>query len=178
MRTLFLVVAFVLVSLFGLAQELATVACARGLTLSDCEVGKETVRLALRQLDVHFSEWRWVVVSSPTWQEVSLSLGADPQAPAFTLLATHTSYIEYRLIHEFPPVDEALLNFTKRTGIDRLRWVLAHESGHIFCHTRDEREAEDAGKRIEFGSRKNRTYARVCGRRRGHEVTVAEEAAK
>ena len=86
MRVLFLALAFVFVNQFGIAQNLPTVACAAGLSPKDCDLGKATVRLALRQLDVPFPEWRWVAVPSSSWEAVSRSLRSNPNAPAFTLL--------------------------------------------------------------------------------------------
>lgn len=50
--------------------------------------------------------------------------------------------------------DVELLALTPLKGVPRLKWVLAHDYGHIACQTRDEKKAERAAGHLQYGKRK------------------------
>jgi len=106
---------------------------------------------SLADLHIKVNEWRWVVVPSSHWAQTARSFGVKPTVPAFTSFAISTTYIESNLLFLDTRIDENLQRYTRLEGRDRLRWVLAHESGHIVCKTSDERKAEGAGKKIASG---------------------------
>jgi hypothetical protein len=49
------------------------------------------------------------------------------------------------LIDDGGKVDAEMTRYTSLTGEDRLKWVLAHELGHLLCHTADQEVAEKVG---------------------------------
>ncbi len=138
----------------SIASPKANVLCGTGYKESDCQLLSGTLRLSLEQLRLSIPGWRWVVVSRSRWDEVAKSFGIDPKIPAFSSLGIHTTYLDDSLFSLQSPVDERLQSFTLRTGYDRLRWVIAHESGHILCNTSDERKAARAAGRLEYGAGK------------------------
>jgi hypothetical protein len=140
---------FLLASLACHGQGLASVNCGEGLSKDECGLATGTVRLALQQLNDPIQDWRWVVVPAYRWAKVSESFERNPASPAFTVLDGRVTYVEDVLIFNSQRIDEGLQLYSRRTGIDRLRWVLAHEAGHIVCNSHSERVAEDAAKRLE-----------------------------
>lgn len=164
-RFLFLVLAFGLVLLaqaqrFASAPDIAPsriesafIVCGIGFGPSDCQLATGFMRLALNDLKVDIPGWRWVVVPSRQWKETALSFGVKPSVPAFSIPSAGVTYVLSDLVIPSQKVDENLLSYTSRTGTSRLRWVLAHESGHILCQTSNDSKAEAAARRIEAGSR-------------------------
>lgn len=130
------------------------VLCADGFSTDGCQIATSRVHVALRQLSVSIPGWRWIVVTADNWQAVATSFGLSPNSPAFSSLAIHSTYIKASLVVPDLRGDENLQIYSSRSGIGRLRWVLAHESGHIVCNTADESKAEAAAGRIEFGNKK------------------------
>jgi hypothetical protein len=128
--------------------------CGSGYQGSDCQLLTGILRLNLNQLRLTIPGWRWVVVSRSRWDEVAKSFGVDPEVPAFSSLGIHTTYLDDSLFTMQASANERLQSFSSRGGYDRLRWVIAHESGHILCNTSDERKAAKAAGRLEFGSGK------------------------
>jgi hypothetical protein len=127
--------------------------CGSGFTSGDCRVVSGILQLALRDLRVQVSGWRWVIVPSTNWRQTTLSFGVNSDVPAFSSFAVNTTYIESQLVTLDQRTDEHLQDYTKLSGLPRLRWVLAHESGHILCRTPDDTKAESAGKRLTSGNR-------------------------
>jgi len=128
--------------------------CGTGYKDSDCRLLTGVLRLSLDQLRLRIPGWRWVVVSRSRWDEVAKSFGIDPRVPAFSSLGIRTTYLDDSLFLMQASADERLQSFSTRGGYDRLRWVIAHESGHILCNTGDESKAARAAGRLEFGSKK------------------------
>jgi hypothetical protein len=149
------------------AQTQAIVKCGDGLSESECKLASATVGRALGELEFPVEGWRWVVVPSSEWEKVRRAFGSKSESPAFTVLAVRTTYVDGSLVFPSARDEERLLSYSKRTGTDRLRWVLAHETGHILCNSNDERVANDAAGRLEFGAHQVRTAASVCGARIG-----------
>jgi hypothetical protein len=135
-----------------LVHSKPNVVCGTGYKDSDCHLVSGVLRLNLDRLRVSIPGWRWVIVSRSQWDEVAKSFGVDPKVPAFSSLGVHTTYFDDSLLTLNSGVDERLQAFTSRTGYARLRWVIAHESGHILCNTSDERKAAQAAGRLEFGA--------------------------
>jgi hypothetical protein len=133
--------------------EPAYIVCGTGFVQSECQLASGFVRLALNDLRVDIPGWRWVIVPSSQWKQTALSFGVKPTVPAFSSLSIGTTYVLADLVLPNQRVDENLLSYSSRTGASRLRWVLAHESGHIVCRTSDDRKAEAAAGRIEGGKR-------------------------
>jgi hypothetical protein len=129
------------------------IVCGSGFTSSDCRFRSGILQIALRDLRVEIPGWRWVIVATANWRQTAQSFGVDPGVPAFSSFAVSTTYIESRLVTLEQRTDEQLQGYTKLSGMPRLRWVLAHESGHILCQTASEAKAETAGKRLTSGNR-------------------------
>ena len=132
--------------------EPAIIVCGTGFSQGDCQLARGFVQLALSDLKVTIPGWRWVVVPSTQWKQTALSFGLKPTVPAFSNLSVGATYIISDLVLPSQRLDENLLSYTSRTGARRLRWVLAHESGHIVCRTSVESKAEAAARRIEGGN--------------------------
>ena len=137
-----------------IASPKLNVLCGAGYKDADCDFLTRALRLNLEQLHLRIPGWRWVVVRRSGWDEVARSFGIDPKIPAFSSLGIHTTYLDDSLFSLQVGIDERLQSFSSRTGYDRLRWVIAHESGHILCNTGDERKAAKAAGRLEFGAGK------------------------
>ncbi len=133
--------------------EPAYVVCGTGFGNGDCQLATGFMRVALNDLKVNIPAWRWVVVPASQWKRTALSFGVKPSVPAFSSPSVGATYVLADLVFPSQRPDENLLYYTARTGANRLRWVLAHETGHIVCHTSDESKAEGAAKRIESGNR-------------------------
>jgi hypothetical protein len=133
--------------------EPAYIVCGTGYSPSDCQLASGFMRLALSDLRVNIPGWRWVVVPSAQWKQTALSFGVKPSVPAFSSLSVNATYVLSDLVIPTQRTDENLLSYTSRTGTSRLRWVLAHESGHIVCRTSDDKKAEAAAQRIQAGNR-------------------------
>ena len=133
--------------------ETPLVVCGTGFTTGDCHLASGILRAALHDLKIEVPAWRWVVVRVSQWKQTAESFGVKPEVPAFSNFAVSTTYIEATLVVPDQRTDENLQRYTQRNGRARLRWVLAHESGHIVCRTFDDRRAEAAGKRILAGNR-------------------------
>ncbi|HZQ92608.1 MAG TPA: hypothetical protein VFA60_12500 [Terriglobales bacterium] len=132
----------------------ALVVCAGGVAPADCELNRERVRRALRQLrlDGGFGGnwWRYVVVDEAGWRQTLRQFGVERHVPAFTALPVRTTYLNLALLSTDGRVDEALQPFGDRAVI--LERVLAHEAGHVLCRTHRESLAENAGARLRYGS--------------------------
>ncbi len=129
------------------------IVCGSGFSDADCGLATGIVRLALEDLRSAIPEWRWVVVPETHWAAVATSFRIKPTTPAFSSLTIHTTYVEASLVLPAQRIDENLQSYSRLRGKERLRWVLAHESGHILCQTSDEGIAEAAAKKIEYGNR-------------------------
>ena len=130
----------------------AYIVCGTGFSQSDCQLAKGFVQHALTDLKVTIPGWRWVIVPASQWRQTALSFGLKPSVPAFSNFSVGATYVIADLVLPSQRMDENLLSYSSRTGTSRLRWVLAHESGHIVCHTFVESKAEAAGRRIESGN--------------------------
>lgn len=163
----FLVVALALGSTIGgQAQQFAAspyipstriqdshVLCGAGFTPSECDTASGMVRNALKDLRVDIPGWRWVVVPSARWNQLAQEFGIKATVPAFSSFALGSTYVKSSLVFPNLALDENLQTYTPLSGMERLRWMMAHESGHILCRTSDEKQAESAGKRLERGNR-------------------------
>ncbi|HWR16131.1 MAG TPA: hypothetical protein VN577_14990 [Terriglobales bacterium] len=136
----------------GHAQELE-IRCGDGFTPTACELAKGSLTVAIQQLSPGLPGWRWVIVPAEKWEAVATSFGISPTTPAFSSLGIQSTYIHCGFVLFDTRLDEHLQSYSSRTGIDRLRWVVAHELGHIVCGTKDEHEAESAAKKIQARNR-------------------------
>lgn len=133
--------------------ETPLVVCGTGFSTGDCRLASGILRLALHDLRIEIPAWRWVIVPVSQWKQTAESFRVKPSVPAFSNFAASTTYIEANLVVPDQRVDENLQSYTHLNGMARLRWVIAHESGHIVCRTFDDPRAEAAGKRIAAGNR-------------------------
>lgn len=153
MRIFKYVLSLILFQAIAFGQSPQSVVCSDGFTPSGCRIVSGTFQLALKQLRLAIPGWRWIVVSPEAWPNVATSFGIKPTTPAFSDLGIQSTYVNAALLSFGTKIDENLQRFSNRTGIDRLRWVVAHEAGHILCDTRNEEEAQNAGQRLEAGNR-------------------------
>jgi hypothetical protein len=152
MSSTFRLFLFVLgIAVLGQGQEQRTVLCGTGISDGDCHFAIGTFHLAIEDLPVDIPAWRWVIVPSEHWAQVAHDSGVKPSVPAFSNLDTRSTYVNASLVFPSQRIDENLQRYSSRTGTDRLRWVLAHESGHILCQTHNEQVAEKAAGRLQSG---------------------------
>jgi hypothetical protein len=130
------------------------VICGTGFSRGDCRFATDILMLAIRDLQIEIPSWRWVIVPVQQWKTTAESFGVKPTVPAFSSFGVSTTYIEANLVVQDQRIDENLQSYTRLGGMGRLRWVIAHESGHIVCRTFDDSRAEAAGKKILAGNRK------------------------
>lgn len=133
------------------SQDQAKVQCGSGFSDDNCQMVSAICHRALDQLPGGTKEWRWVIVPSDRWTNVARDFGVKPTVPAFSILEARATYLDASLLETTGRIDENLQRYSNRTGFDRLRWVLAHESGHILCQTHDEKVAQRAAGQVEFG---------------------------
>lgn len=126
--------------------------CGTGFSEGECRTASGVVRNALKDIRVDIRGWRWVVVPTAQWDEFTREFGVKATVPAFSSFALASTYVQQDLIFPNLPNNDNLRSYTSLTGFDRLRWVLAHESGHILCRTSDDTKAEAAAKRIQLGN--------------------------
>jgi hypothetical protein len=138
-----------------LRVETPLVVCGTGFSTGDCRLASGILRLALHDLKIDIPGWRWVVVPTTQWKQTAESFGVKASVPAFSNFAVNTTYVETNLVVPDQRADENLQRYTRLNGMARLRWVIAHESGHIVCRTFDDPRAEAAGKRILAGNRES-----------------------
>jgi hypothetical protein len=119
--------------------------CGDGFDGGSCQLAVEAVTHALHQLNTRLPGWRVIVVPSKQWQTVSAEFGGNESAPAFSNLLMASTYLNAELVFSEPHTDARLARLTPLSGVRRLQWVLAHEYGHIVCHTHEEGRAERAG---------------------------------
>ena len=131
------------------------VTCGDGFQGNRCDLALEAIGLSLKYLKVQLSGWRVIVVPANQWNMVAARLGVR-SAPAFSDLTTTTTYLSSGLVFPQAGMDTELRELTSRIGMSRLRWVLAHEYGHLVCNTHDEKKAERAAGALEYGN------ANVC----------------
>src|SRR5262249_52359347 len=129
---------------------LPVIRCGDGFHGNDCQSAIDRVALSVKQLDAKVAGWRLVVVPASRWTALVSAFRAK-STPAFSDLTTTSTYVNDALIFPQASMDEELRALTPLTGVSRLRWVLAHEYGHIVCHTRDETQAERAGGYLQYG---------------------------
>ena len=158
MRILKYTLALILFQAIASGQASQSVVCSNGFTPSDCDFVAGTFQLSLAQLRLIVPGWRWIVVSPTAWPKVAASFGVTPTTPAFSDLGIRSTYVNADLLRFDTRIDENLQRFSNRSGMDRLRWVVAHEAGHILCGTKNEAKAQTAGQRLEGGNRD------VCGK--------------
>lgn len=130
----------------------AYILCGTGFTEGECRTASGVVRVALKDIRVDIQGWRWVIVPNAQWEEFTREFGVKSTVPAFSSFALASTYVQQDLIFPNLPNNDNLRSYTSLTGFERLRWVLAHESGHILCRTSDDGKAEAAAKRIQSGN--------------------------
>jgi len=120
--------------------------CNTGYTRANCHA-------QVQQLAVHLAhyreelprDWTWVLVRSQDWHGILLSLGHDPESPAFTLLDQRRTFLSEALIAPDAYGGAELLR-TFNITLDRILDVaITHELGHAYCDDKREGEAEHFG---------------------------------
>jgi hypothetical protein len=135
----------------GLATRLlgsnVLVICSKGLAGDGCRYARVAVRRVIDALQPSVQDWRIILVPDEHWASTCSGFRLKPCAPAFSNLTKRATYLNSRLavLGDDGRVDEDLLRYTRLTGEDRLKWVLAHEFGHLLCETADQEVAEKAG---------------------------------
>jgi len=117
--------------------------CNAGYTLTACHA-------QIQRLATHLANyrqglpcgWTWVLVRSQDWHGILLSLGRDPQSPAFTVLLQRRTFLSETLIAPDAYGGAELLR-TFKVPLDRILDVaITHELGHAYCDGMRETEAE------------------------------------
>jgi len=132
------------------AESHIPVTCGDGFQGNNFELAMDTIGLSLKQLKVQLPGWRVIVVPASQWSVVSAAFGAK-SVPAFSNLLTQSTYLSSGLLFPQAGMDAQLRELTPLTGVSRLRWVLAHEYGHLACNTHDEKKAERAAGHLLYG---------------------------
>jgi hypothetical protein len=78
---------------------------------------------------------------------------ANPDSPAFSVIAERTTIFEEALFVTMPLRDVELLQTFRVLGDPLLRLAVTHELGHAICHEFDERRADDYGRALREGQR-------------------------
>jgi hypothetical protein len=127
--------------------------CTDGLNPGACKFSLAWVRDSLERLKPKLSGWQFEVIDFMRWRKLCNEMKLRECPPAFSLLGSHTTYLISTLTTVDSRTDEYLERYTRLKGQARLDWVLAHELGHILCHTANESAAETAGGRLRFSDR-------------------------
>jgi hypothetical protein len=124
------------------------VICSKGLAGNGCRDAQAAVRRVVDALHPSVQGWRIILVPDERWESACRGFRLKPCPPAFSNLTMRATYLNRRLavlIDQDGKVDEELARYTTLTGEDRLKWVIAHELGHLLCETADQDVADKVG---------------------------------
>src|SRR5207248_8817558 len=96
---------------------LPPVSCGEGFQDNNCQLAMEAIALLLKQLNAQIAGWRVVVVPAARWSTVLAAFGAARSAPAFSSLATRTTYVSEALLFSRAGTDTELRALTPLAGI-------------------------------------------------------------
>ena len=92
--------------------------------------------------------WSFVLAPSDDWRNLVRSLGGNPTSPAFSIIEQRTTVLERSLFSATSSRNKELLLTFGVIGSALLDQAVTHELGHGICHERDERRADDYGRKL------------------------------
>jgi hypothetical protein len=92
--------------------------------------------------------WSFVLAPSDDWKNLIRNLGGNPTSPAFSIIEQRTTVLERSLFSATPSRNKELLLTFGVIGSALLDQAVTHELGHGICHERDERRADDYGRKL------------------------------
>ena len=92
--------------------------------------------------------WSFVLAPSDDWKNLVHSLGGTPTSPAFSIIEQRTTILERSLFSANPSRNKELLLTFGVIGSALLDLAVTHELGHGICQERDERRADDYGRKL------------------------------
>lgn len=95
--------------------------------------------------------WQFVLVPETDWAYVVRALQHDPATPAFTILDARVTVLESSLFAPSYDRRKQLLEQFGLSGKPLLDLAITHEMAHGLCMERDERRADELGRRIRAG---------------------------
>jgi len=107
--------------------------------------------------------WSFVLAPSDDWKNLIRNLGGNPTSPAFSIIEQRTTVLERSLFSATSSRNKELLLTFGVIGSALLDQAVTHELGHSICHERDERRADDYGRKL----RQTKTVACTKTSRKG-----------
>jgi hypothetical protein len=92
--------------------------------------------------------WSFVLAPSDDWKNLVRNLGGNPTSPAFSIIEQRTTVLERSLFSATPSRNKELLLTFGVIGSALLDRAVTHELGHGVCQERDERRADDYGRKL------------------------------
>ena len=108
--------------------------CHTGYSLGQCQQDILQLKSILARYPIQaLGNWTWVLVRSQDWKRISLTLGLNPDSPAFTALEPRETFLEEALFAHDPERTSELMMEWRRSMPKLLEFAVSHELGHAFC---------------------------------------------
>jgi hypothetical protein len=127
--------------------------CAHGYSHKDCKEDVARLRRELARYPVdQLGQWSFVLVPSGAWKDLTLSLGGDPDSPAFSVIERRSTVLESAMFSSSAGRKAELFRKFGFTGDALLSLAVTHELGHAICNDTNERRADDYGRDLRNGN--------------------------
>lgn len=123
--------------------------CTEQYDRQDCTRHIATLNRELAKYREHvLGPWQFVLIPETDWAAVVRGLHHDPGTPAFTILDARVTVLESSLFAPSYDRRNQLLEQFGLSGEPLLDLAITHEMAHGLCMERDERRADEFGRRI------------------------------
>ena len=137
--------------------------CSQKYDQTGCVKDASALRQAMAPYPMQLSgSWSFVLVPADDWKVlVRGQSGGDPISPAFSLLDQRVTLLDSSLFSETAARNKELMERFGVIGPSLVSLALTHEMGHAICNEKDERRADEYGKKLREG--KNPTCGKTAG---------------
>jgi hypothetical protein len=163
-----LLLAVLFAACLGRAQSLKTIAvhfpaggsipnniqflCSQKYDQTGCVKDASVLRQAIAPYPLQLlGAWSFMLVPADDWKALVRGQGGDPVSPAFSMLDQRVTLLDSSLFSETAARNKELMERFGMIGQSLVGLALTHEMGHAICNEKDERRADDYGKKLRDG---------------------------
>jgi hypothetical protein len=113
--------------------------------------------------------WSFVLVPADDWKSLVRGQGGDPVSPAFSILDQRMTLLDSSLFVASAGRNKELMQRFDMMGETLLNLAVTHEMGHGICQEKNERRADDYGRKLREGKTPD------CSLTRGRKTTTVAQ---
>ena len=126
--------------------------CSQKYDRAECVKDASALRQAIAPYPAQLlGAWSFVLVPADDWKTLVRGQGGDPVSPAFSMLDQRLTLLDGSLFVASAGRNKELLERFGKIGPALVDLAVTHEMGHGICQEKNERKADDYGRKLREG---------------------------